>query len=795
MLLSINWLKEFITLNVPLEEIAEKLTVTGTEIEEIIRPCANVKGVRIAKIVKAEQHPTKSGLLVTHLDVGEDEYPLCVTTAKNVALGDVIPWFAPGSSTIGGMVLGYRDFDGFNSAGMMCSAKELGVPELSDVNGILQLPKDAPLGADAGEWLGLDDTVFDVSVTPNRGDLLSILGMALEIHALFPECELHIPEVSAPAYEGEWTRDFDGVSIGSDGCRAYRLGMADSVKVVPSPLQIGVRLCMSGMRPVNAIVDATNYAMLAFGQPLHAFDAASLPGNEITVRTALENEKIKTLDEKDYKLGESDLLITSDNVPVALAGVMGGANSEITEKTEHVLLESANFAAPFVAKTSRRLGIPSEAAYRYARGVDPTLTEKSMNYALSLMEEWGGVRAFARNIYVENCDMTPISVPLTAAKMKRILKWGDMDEAVAILDRLGIKKLSGDSERAEFAVPARRSDIAIEEDLIEEVGRVHGYNSIPSSIPVLYGPGILNDTLRQQRALRGTMLGRGYTEAITISFISEEDLKRIRYPESESAGCRRVANPISVEMTVMRPTLLPALLNGVSKAVRGGWRDPIRMFEIGRAFVPGEKDVSEVQRICGISFCGTERRTLYKSDREDLLLVKSDIEALADACNVKLSFRQSRLPHGHAGQTAEIFLGDRKIGYMMCLKPEIGAELDLDMPLYAFELDLKPMMDAPLPSYRKASSYPPVYRDVSLLAGKNVAVADVIAAIREIAGDLLSTVRLFDIYEGKGVPEDMRSLTFSMAYHRDDRTLRDKEVEEEHNLVRKGLEKKGFTLR
>ena len=793
MLLSINWLKDFITLNAPLEEIAERLTETGTEIESIEQPCANVKGVKIAKIVECTQHPTKSGLKVCKLDYGADETAVCLTTAPNVKLGDVIPWFAPGASTIEGMVLGYRDFDGIVSAGMMASAKELGVPDLTDVYGILILPDDAPLGADAGEWLGLDDTVFDVSVTPNRGDLLSVMGMAIEIHALFPECELHIPETAAPEYDGEWTLPFDGIKLESEGCRAYRLGMADSVKILPAPLQVGVRLCMAGMRPINNIVDATNYAMLALGQPLHAFDAKSIPGRNIGVRLAADGEEIVTLDGKTHKLIPSDLVISTDGLGVALGGVMGGLNSEITDSTEHVLLESANFTSPFISKTSRRLGIPSEASFRYARGVDPLLTEKAMNYTLHLMQEWGGVRAFKKNFYEQTGDITPARVTLTAAKMKKIICYDDMDGAEAILARLGIKKISGDSVSAVYEVPTRRTDISIEEDLIEEVGRIRGYNEIEPTIPVLDRAGALNPGTIAQRALRSVAIARGYTEVVTLSFISPDLLKLIRYPEADK--CKVISNPISADMSVMRPSLLPALLNGASKAMRGGWRDPIREFEFGRVFVPENGDVKEVERIGGIAFAGKEKRSLYASAKDDFLLVKSDVEALAGICNARLTFKQGSRPDGHAGQTADIFCDGKKIGYLMCIKPDIAAQIDIDTPIFAFELDVEPFMKTSLPKYSKNNAYPPVYRDISMLVSKDIPTDKVIADIRSIAGSLLTTVRLFDIYEGKGVPEGTHSMAFSMAYRLNDRTLRDAEVEEEHAKLRSGLEQMGYKLR
>lgn len=793
MYLSLNWLNDLITLSAPLEEVAEKLTVTGNEIESIQRPCEKVKGVRIAKIVEQRRHPTKSGLTVNMLDVGDGNPQMCVTAATNVHEGDVIPWFAPGASTASGMELGYRDFDGFNSAGMMASAQELGVPDLSSVHGILILPLDAPLGADACKWLGLDDTVLELSVTPNRGDMLSVLGAALEIHALFPDSQLHIPAIPKPSYDGDWTLPFDGIKLESEGCRAYRLGMADSVKIAPSPLQVGVRLCMAGMRPINNVVDATNYVMLAIGQPLHAFDAASLPGHDIGVRQAKDGEVMVSLDGKSRSLLSSDMVISSGGVSVGLAGVMGGENSEITDQTKHIFVESANFAAPLISKTSRRLGIPSEASFRYARGVDPLLTGDGLNLVLHLMEKWGAVRAFSKNFYAQRGEIAPVRVPLTMKKMKKITCWADMDESEAILKRLGIHKAEGDAEKALFVAPTRRSDISIEEDLIEEVARVRGYDSIEPTIPVLHKSGTLGPVMTLQRLLRSVAIARGYTEVETLSFISPDNVKLINYPYADQ--CKVLDNPISADMSVMRPSLLPALLMAVNKAVRGGWRSPIRLFECGRVFIPQDGKITEVERIGGVAFCGAERRALYESLKDDLLQVKSDVEALALSRNVRVTFQQSRNPAGHAGQTAQILCGGQPVGYLMRLKPSIAAELDLEAPLFAFELDLAPLLNTKLEEFSKSNAYPPVYRDVSMLVSKDLPVHKILADIREIGGELLNKVQLFDLYEGKGIPEGYRSLAFSMAYRLSDRTLRDDEVETEHNKLRAELENRGYKLR
>ncbi len=791
MLLSWKWLNELISLPASIDQVAERLTVTGNEIEAIHRPCGKVKGLRVAKVVSTEQHPTKSGLTVTRLDLGEGAPQLCVTAAKNVKVGHKVPYCVPGSSVASGMVLGYRDFDGFNSAGMMASAAELGVPDLSSVHGILILPDDAPLGADVVEWLGLDDAILEMSITPNRGDMLSLYGAARELYALFPEAELHLPKIQAPSYGGEWSLPFEGIRLESEGCAAYRLGMADQVRIAPAPIQMQVRLCLSGMRPINNVVDATNLAMLTLGQPLHAFDAASLPGRDIGVRAAREGEHLISLDGKDRALLPSDMVISSGGVAVGLAGVMGGENSEITDKTQHILVESANFAAPLISKTSRRLGIPSEASFRYARGVDPLQTLDSLNYVLYLMEQWGAARCFAKNYYAQPKAIEPKKVPLTRRKLQTYLSWGDIDEGERILSRLGIEKLEGDQEKALYLAPTRRPDIAIEEDLIEEVGRIRGYNDIEPTIPRLYKAGVVGPLMETHRLLRQCAISRGYTEVVTYSFIRPELLKTLRYPQVED--CKVLSNPISAE-TTMRPLVLPSLMAAVSRSVHEGWREPIRLFECGKAFVPDDGSIVEKTRCAGLIYTGADRRCLYSSAKDDFLSVKADVEALAMTRGVKLTFRQGNLPWGHGGQTAEIWAKGRPAGYLARIKPAVAADMDLQEPLYGFELDLDPLIGGEALSFSKGFIYPPVYRDISMIVPDEKPCEAVEEDIRSASGSMLYQVRLFDIYRGPGIPKGYRSMAFSMAY-REDRTLTDEEVDGLHNGLRSALEKLGYRLR
>ncbi|MDR3264435.1 MAG: phenylalanine--tRNA ligase subunit beta, partial [Synergistaceae bacterium] len=389
MIVSWQILQRFVDLAVSPEEAAERLTMAGAEVERIERPGAGIKGVVVARVASLEKHPTRENLFVAEVDTGAGG-ALCVTAATNLAAGDRVFYGAPGSTLPDGTGLGLRDFDGTESAGMMLSAAELGLPEVDIAEGILVLPKDAPIGADACSLYGFGDTLLDVSITPNRGDLLSVLGMARELKGLFPGSVLRPMPWKKSAREEEWPVEFGKISLPDPGCLAYHLGLATNVAIAPSPVEFRVALTHLGMRPISNIVDVTNYVMLVLGQPLHAFDLNTLPGREITVRSASDGESIVTLDGKDRVLTPKDMLITSGGEPIALAGVMGGDRTGIGDDTSIVALESAAFSALRVGHTSRRLGIASEAAFRYSRGVDPTLSATAIDCALSLMEAWSG---------------------------------------------------------------------------------------------------------------------------------------------------------------------------------------------------------------------------------------------------------------------------------------------------------------------------------------------------------------------------------------------------------------------
>ncbi|GHV33014.1 phenylalanine--tRNA ligase beta subunit [Synergistales bacterium] len=837
MIISWHLLKNFIKLDVTPEEAAERLSLSGAEVEYISRPEAKIKGVTVARVDSLKKHHAKEHLLVAELNTCKGEV-VCVTAAKNLKPGDMVFYGAPGSTLADGKELSARSFDGVESAGMMLSAAEMGLPDVDIVEGILTLPKDALVGSDATTLYGFGDTLLDVSITPNRGDLLSVLGMARELHGLFPDSELlpmpweaetteetieqpiefgsisPLRNGARPRLAAEWPIEFGSISLPDPGCINYNLGLATDVTIAPSPVDVRVALSHLGMRPISNIVDATNYVMLTLGQPLHAFDLNTLPAPEVTVRAAFDGEKILTLDGKERVLTPADMLITSGGVGIGLAGVMGGSQTGIADDTKIVLLEGANFSARRVGHTSRRLGLTSEASFRYARGVDPTLAETGVDYALYLMRVWSGAKVGYRKKSAVNAAPEPKPVSLTKKKLDTILLWSDMDESAKILEGFGLKRVSQsvsqDGPVMSFTPPTWRPDITIEEDLIEEIGRFRGYNDAPDILPgVLPRRADIGAETVLAGALRGVAIARGYVEAITYSFLPERFTDALHLPHDDiRANPLTLANPISQDWMAMRTTLIPGLLAGLKESLSSGWREPVRIFEVGRIFLrdPHAKNGHrEEDAMAGLVFGGIDPRTPWKETRDDFLSVKGDVEAFLASRGQAADFVSGTQPFGHTGQTADIVVSfgeeKKKLGFLARLSPAIEREMDFTEPVYVFEIFLAPLETPKKPVYSPASQFPAAFRDISMLAPlsrtNDEVIADIRAAVNKSSGakSLLESVRLFDVYSGKGIPEGLRSLAFAVTYRAKEKTLQDEDVDGIHNAARDTLTQKGYSMR
>ena len=530
------------------------------------------------------------------------------------------------------------------------------------------------------------------------------------------------------------------------------------------------------------------------GQPLHAFDLNTLPEREITVRAAHDGEKMLTLDGKERVLTERDMLITSGGEAIALAGVMGGEQTGINDDTSTIVIESASFSPIRVGHTSRRLGINSEAAFRFARTVDPAMSKIALMAATTLMRDWCGAVVDYKPLSAENEIHEPTAITLTRKKLSTYLSWDNMTEAAKILEGFGIKN-TGENK---FVPPTWRPDITIEEDLIEEIGRFRGYNETEDKLPgELPRRADIGASMRLAGFVRNSLMARGYTEVVTYSFLPEDFPEKLRLPEDdERAKTFKIANPISRDQMAMRTTLLPGLLMGMKTSIVSGWRGPVKIFEQGKVFINN----TEPEHVAGILFNGTDTRSPFVNRSEDFYNVKADIEALIIARGYEPVFVSGHEPFTHAGQTANILVDGVNVGFVARLKPAIEQELDVE-GVYAFELDLTALANPKKPEFTPASSFPASFRDISLLVAIDKSNDDVMKDIRETVNEAsgdeltLENLRLFDIYEGKGIPDGFRSLAYSLSYRSHTRTLKDEEVETVHNNVRESLKRKGYIIR
>ena len=534
--------------------------------------------------------------------------------------------------------------------------------------------------------------------------------------------------------------------------------------------------------------------MLMLGQPLHAFDLNTLPAREITVRAAKTGEHMTTLDGKDRALTERDMLITSGGEAIALAGVMGGEQTGINDDTTTIVIESACFSPIRVGHTSRRLGINSEAAFRFARTVDPALSKTALMAASTLMHDWCGADVSYSPLSAENDIPSPKTVTLSQKKLNTYLSWGSIAEAAAILEGFGIKHTG----EGKFLPPTWRPDITIEEDLIEEVGRYRGYNDAEEKLPgEMPRRADVGEAMRLAGNVRSLLMARGFTEVVTYSCLPEDFPEKLRLsPEDERAKPRLIANPISREQTAMRTTLLPGLLMGLKASVASGWREPVRIFEQGRVFIADE----EPEHVAGLIFNGVDARSSNNDRSEGFYDLKADVEALMIERCREVSFLAGNESFTHSGQAAKIIVDGTVIGWIGRLKPAIEQKLDVE-GVYAFEVDLTALTEEKKPVFKPASAYPASYRDVSLLVPVSVSnaavMSDIRNAVKAVAGESLrlSELRLFDIYAGSGIPEGFRSLAYTLSYRSDDRTLTVEEVEAVHVKVRSELNERGYSVR
>ena len=796
MRISLNWLRELVDCDLSPQELEEKLTMAGFEVESIEDRRTWAEGVVVGHILTAERHPNADKLQVCKVDIGAPEPLQIVCGAANARQGLFVPVATIGTylPTID-LKLRPTKLRGERSEGMICSLAEIGLAKES--SGIHEFPEGVTVGADVRPLLGLDDAILDVTSTANRADALSMVGIAREVAALLGK-EVRLP-LAAKDFQpktANWVTVED-----SKSCPAYIGTLIKNVKVEPSPEWLKGRVEAAGMRSINNIVDITNYILLEWGQPLHAFDADTLEeGLKIGVRFAKVGEKIKTLDDADRNLTSHNFLITSGDKPIAIAGVMGGAETEVSAKTTNIVLEAALFTQVTTRRSARAQGLRTEASARYERGVNQAAIESATAKAIQMIVELAGGEVVEQSI-VDARSKEVRTIELRLTKVWQVLGEVDRedDDALALLSEAEVeqtlKVLSFELEKqpieegsyATWKVtvpPYRYADIEREIDLVEEIARIYGYDKFVETLPARTEFGFLSADQEGGRMIRAAFRGVGLTEVMHMSLCNPTESHQVK-----------INNPVAIEYGALRIDLLTNLIEACAFNINQG-NGILNGFEIGRVFWLDEAGSDETDRIAGI-FGGDPTVGAWQHDSKPMNfyeakgLLDSVFHNLCVTVEYQPDQKDDRL---HSGRTASLWISGERLGTFGQLHPQLRAEKELPDEIYAFELDFYTLLDAmmkkSIPTFQAFSTYPSSDRDIAFFAPLKFTVADIQRSIIHIGGELLDSVTLFDQYIGKGVPEGSRSLAFRLVYRASDRTLTDVDINPVHQKVRDLLEEK-----
>ncbi|MBD3894294.1 phenylalanine--tRNA ligase subunit beta [Halomonas sp. ML-15] len=767
-----QWLRDWVSPQLATQALADQITMAGLEVDAIERVAGEFSDVVIAEVVAKSQHPDADKLSLCQVDDGSGEPVQVVCGAPNVAPGQKVPFARVGAVLPGDFTIKRAKLRGVESSGMICSASELGLEEEASA-GILVLPDSAPVGDDLRLWLGLDDSTIEVDLTPNRGDCLSVQGMAREVGVL-NRLPLEGPELApvAPTHEQRFAIEV----ADPERCPRYLGRVITGVDVTAeTPLWMVERLRRSGVRSIDPVVDITNYVMLELGQPLHAFDLANLD-SRIEVRLARPGEKLVLLDGQEIDLRDDTLVIADAKGALAMAGVMGGEHSGVSAETRDIFLESAFFSQLAVAGQARSYGLHTDASHRFERGVDPQLAVKAAERATQLLLEIVGGEA-GPVVEVASVAHLPAErhVALRAERLEQALsKRLESAEVVEILERLGMcVEVQVDGWLAK--VPSWRFDIEIEEDLIEELARIHGYNRLPVRRPAARLGLRADHEVRQPLArLRRQLVARGYQEAISYSFVAPE-LQQTLHPEARSP---RLANPISSDMAVMRYSLFPGLIKALQHNLNRQ-QGRVRLFETGLVF-RGELDELEQIPMVGALICGSREPEGWAGGRDkvDFYDLKGDLESLIALGGEADAWRFEPAEHSalHPGQTARVLYRGDAVGWIGTLHPAVRGRLGLKVDALLFEVRQEALSSGVLPAFVPLSRYPEVRRDLALLVDEDLPLQALLDCLREQAGEWLTELKLFDVYHGQGVPEGRKSLALGLTWQHPSRTLNDDEI-------------------
>ncbi|HSC35320.1 MAG TPA: phenylalanine--tRNA ligase subunit beta [Thermodesulfobacteriota bacterium] len=793
MIITVNWLREYVDFGITPEELADRLTMAGLEVEGVEHRGKGLENIVVAEILGMRPHPDATKLSLCDVSDGERSYAI-VCGASNMKSGDKVALakigtnLPPGPKFPEGMTIKKAKIRGETSEGMLCAENEIGLGEESD--GIMVLPPSSKIGARLIDELGLSDVVFEINVTPNRPDCLSVVGIAREVAALLG-IKLNYPPTIVIESDEDIRQLAEVELLDREKCPRYSCRVIKNVNIGPSPMWLKSRLEASGVRSINNVVDVTNYVLLELGQPLHAFDYDLIEGRKIIVRAAGEGEVITTLDSVERKLSPEDLLICDGKRPVALAGVMGGANTEVSDGTKNILLESAYFDPSAIRKTSRKTGLKSESSYRFERGVDPNGITKALDRAADLIRELSGGQVAKGSIDEYPATIEPSLVRLSLNRVNSILGTAiDALEITRISEGLGFVNAASSNGEITFRIPTWRVDVTREIDLIEEIARLYGYGRIPSTLPTVTMKTERTDPAKiVVKRFKEIFVSEGFSEAINFSFEDYEHLTLFG-----KTGVLGILNPLSSELAAMRTSLLPGLIrNSVLNLNRQ--EQNVRLFEIGKIFIPAGKGELPVE-ITKLAAAATGRRQPELWDKEEFEfydfknLLDKGFDALSISGGVR--FRMAtEIGFLHPGKSAVITAGGEDCGFMGELHPDLRDKLEIPKRLYVMELDLD-KITGKSGETRKAFTplprFPAVRRDIALIIDEETPVSSILEEIQSLDSKLIEDAEVFDVFTGSPVEKGKKSVAVSLQLRAKDKTLTEDEINKVQDKTIKKLQ-------
>lgn len=800
MLISNEWLKEYVTIDDSVSNLEERITRTGIEVDDLIDYTKDIKNLVVGFVKSKEKHPDADKLNVCQVDIGEDEPVQIVCGAPNVDAGQYVIVAKVGGRLPGGIKIKRAKLRGERSEGMICSLQEIGISSnyipKSFESGIYVFSESQVPGTDALQALYLNDQVMEFDLTPNRADALSMIGTAYEVAALY-NTKMTKPETTSNELELSANDELTVTIENEDKVPYYSARVVHDVTIEPSPIWMQARLIKAGIRPINNVVDISNYVLLEYGQPLHMFDQDAIGSQQIVVRQANEGEKMTTLDDTERELLTSDIVITNGQTPIALAGVMGGDFSEVKEHTSNIVIEGAIFDSVSIRHTSRRLNLRSESSSRFEKGITTEFVDEAVDRACYLLQTYANGKVLKDRVSSGELGAFITPIDITADKINRTIGFDlSQNDIVTIFNQLGFDTEIND-DVITVQVPSRRKDITIKEDLIEEVARIYGYDDIPSTLPVFekVTSGQLTDRQYKTRMVKEVLEGAGLDQAITYSLVSKEDATAFAMQQRQTID---LLMPMSEAHASLRQSLLPHLIEAASYNVARKNKD-VKLFEIGNVFFAnGEGELpDQVEYLSGI-LTGDYVVNQWQGKKEtvDFYLAKGVVDRVSEKLNLEFSYRRADIDGLHPGRTAEILLENKVVGFIGELHPTLAAENDLKRT-YVFELNFDALMAVSVGyiNYQPIPRFPGMSRDIALEVDQNIPAADLLSTIHAHGGNILKDTLVFDVYQGEHLEKGKKSIAIRLNYLDTEETLTDERVSKVQAEIEAALIEQGAVIR